>query len=346
MLRGSWSKAFRAPNLVTVNESLVVRNNTRTDYTCQYAADFGGDPDQDTLDCRNTIQRRASGSKDLKAEKSDNTSIGIVLNPLDNLTFTFDYWTIKKKDTIGLFGEENHTLLDLFTRIEAGTGSCAGVGNPLLGRSPVDDEDIPFYEAAGICPAGDLDSVSDIYQNLDTRKVQGYDFGVYYDLDTEIGDWTATWVGTVYKKYDQDPGPAAQALLDAQTAGIIPDNYPVTGFADLMRMDGNQQRKMNARLRWRKNGWGASVAWFYLSNFYQSSLTLADGTTYVIPSMSTWNLSADYRFDLWSSSTRVRVGVNNVGNERAPLADRYFGYFSDAHRDYGRSYFIDLQMSW
>ena len=29
MLRGSWSEAFRAPNLVTVNESLVVRNNTR-----------------------------------------------------------------------------------------------------------------------------------------------------------------------------------------------------------------------------------------------------------------------------------------------------------------------------
>ncbi len=71
MLRGSWSQAFRAPNLITVNESLVVRNNTRTDWTCTYAADFGGDPDQDTLDCRNTIQRRATGSKELKAEKSD-----------------------------------------------------------------------------------------------------------------------------------------------------------------------------------------------------------------------------------------------------------------------------------
>ncbi|MEJ2482744.1 MAG: TonB-dependent receptor [Gemmatimonadota bacterium] len=34
MFRGAWSEAFRAPNLVTVNESLVVRNNTRTDWTC------------------------------------------------------------------------------------------------------------------------------------------------------------------------------------------------------------------------------------------------------------------------------------------------------------------------
>jgi outer membrane receptor protein involved in Fe transport len=350
MLRGSWSEAFRAPNLITVNESLVVRNNTRTDWTCQYAADFGGDPDQDTLDCSNTIQRRATGSKELKPEKSTNTSIGIVLNPVDSLTMTFDYWSIKKKDTIGLFGEENHTLLDLLDRIEQGVSNCDSVGNPLLGRSEVDDDNIPFYLAAGICPAGDLDYVNDRYANLDTRKVQGYDWGVYYDLDSDIGDWTFTWVGTHYTKYDQVPGSAATLLLDAQNAGIIPANYPVAGFDDLRRINGNQDTKMNARVRWRKNGWGASVAWFYLSNFIQDSLDISndDGTLtrWVVPSVSTWNLSADYRFDLWQSSTRVRLGINNVGNKRAPLADRYFGYFSDAHRDYGRSYYIDFQMSW
>ena len=345
MLRGSWSEAFRAPNLITVNESLVVRNNTRTDWACEYAADFGGDPDQDIIDCTNNIQRRATGSKELKPEKSDNYSIGIVLNPLDNLTVTFDYWTIKKKDTIGLFGEENQTLLDLLARIEAGTSNCSSFeGNPLLGRNEVEEEAIPIYLAAGICPAGELDYVNDIYQNLDTRKVQGYDWGVYYDLDSDIGDWTLTWVGTHYTKYDQEPGPAASLLIEAQDAGIIPANYPVSGFADLRRMDGNQNTKMNARVRWRKDAWGASVAWFYLSNFYQSSLTLEDGTRYVIPSMATWNLSVDYSFDLWRSNSRVRFGINNVGNERAPLADRYFGYFSDAHRDYGRSYYLDFQM--
>jgi outer membrane receptor for ferrienterochelin and colicin len=168
MLRGSWSEAFRAPNLVTVNEQLVVRNNTRDDWTCMYAAEFGGDPDQDILDCTNTIQRRATGSKELKPEKSDNTSIGIVLNPVDTLTLTFDYWTIEKKDTIGLFGEENHTLLDLLARIEAGVNNCGSVGNPLIGRSEVEDDYIPIYLEAGICPAGDLDYVNDFYQNLDT----------------------------------------------------------------------------------------------------------------------------------------------------------------------------------
>ena len=46
------------------------------------------------------------------------------LNPLDNLTLTLDFWSIKKKDTIGLFGEENHTLLDLLDSVEQGVSNC------------------------------------------------------------------------------------------------------------------------------------------------------------------------------------------------------------------------------
>ncbi len=345
MLRGSWSEAFRAPNLVTINETIVVRNNTRDDWTCIYAAENGGDPDQDTLDCTNSVQRRAAGSKDLKPEESTNTSIGMVLQPLDNLTFTIDFWKIKKTNTIGLFGEENHTLLDLLDRLEAGTANCSGVGNAAVAREDASEDYAEIYLAAGICPAGDIAYVDDNYQNLDTRKVEGYDFGVYYDLATRLGDWGLTWVGTIYTRYDQEPGAEAQTLIDAQNAGILPANYPVAGFDDLIRKDGNQERKMNARVRWTKNNWGAAVQWFYLSNFYQSSLTLPDGQQWILPSFTYWNLSADYSFDLGSSRSRVRLGINNVGDERAPLADRYFGFISDAHRDYGRSYYLDFRVS-
>jgi outer membrane receptor protein involved in Fe transport len=116
-------------------------------------------------------------------------------------------------------------------------------------------------------------------------------------------------------------------------------------LGDLLRRDGNQKKKMNARVRWLKDRWGASLAWFYLGDFYQSSLTLADGTQYVIPSHTYWNASVDYNFDIGESNTRIRFGVNNLTNERAPLADRYFGYFADAHRDYGRSYYLDVRVA-
>jgi len=64
----------------------------------------------------------------------------------------------------------------------------------------------------------------------------------------------------------------------------------------------------------------------------------------VIPSMTTFNASFDYRFDVWGSDSRFRLGINNFTNERAPLADKSFSYFADAHRDMGRYFYVDLRM--
>ena len=55
--------------------------------------------------------------------------------------------------------------------------------------------------------------------------------------------------------------------------------------------------------------------------------------------------SFDYGFDAWGPDTRLRLGINNFTDERAPLCDCRFGYWSDAHRDTGRQYYLDLTMS-
>ena len=222
LLRGSWSEAFRAPNLITVNESLVVRNNTNDDWLCQYAQDFSSLPEAQDLDCSYSMQRRARGSADLEPEKSENQSIGIVLNPIDNLTFTIDFWKIEKEDTIGLFGEENHTLLDLLYYLEAGNSNCATVGNPAVGRVDPDDDEIAIFESIGLCPAGRADFIEDNYANLDTRIVEGYDFGVYDNLPSAFGDWDFTWQGSITTRYDQVPGHAAQALRAERAVAEAP----------------------------------------------------------------------------------------------------------------------------
>ena len=345
LIRGSWSKAFRAPNLITVNEALVVRTNTIENQVCAYAEEFGGEGAEDELVCSGGVQRRAEGNLGLDPEKSTNTSLGAVWTPIENLMITLDFWSIKKKDTIGLFGEENATLLDLLLRLEAGTSNCGSViGNPAIGYGAVDPEDVPYYLAAGVCPIGQTEYIEDNYQNLDTRTVKGHDIGVYYSLDTGWGEWDFTARGTFYDKYEQEAGGAAALLIQAGEAGVLPPGYFPEGFSDLIRQDGNQANKYNFSLAWRKNAWGANVSAFYLSSFIQTSLTLSDGTRYVIPSMTTFNANVDYRFDLWNSDMRLRFGVNNLTNERAPLADRYFGYFADAHSDIGRSFYLDLRV--
>jgi hypothetical protein len=37
--------------------------------------------------------------------------------------------------------------------------------------------------------------------------------------------------------------------------------------------------------------------------------------------------------------------AENFTDERAPLADRYFRYFADAHTEYGRYMYADVRMS-
>ena len=62
-------------------------------------------------------------------------------------------------------------------------------------------------------------------------------------------------------------------------------------------------------------------------------------------SMTTMNLTMSYNFDLRGNNARVRFAVKNLEDERAPTADRYYGYYADAHQDYGRNFYLDFQLN-
>jgi outer membrane receptor protein involved in Fe transport len=297
-------------------------------------------------DCRYSIQRRATGSKDLKAEESTNTSIGVVIEPIQNLTITLDYWAIEKEDTIGLFGEENHLLVDLVLRLDAGTSNCAGVvGNPAVSRSTdtssLTQAEVDGFLAAGLCPMGTALFVSDQYANLDTRTVEGYDIGVYYDVDTRIGDFSFRYNGSFYDKYQQDATSGISAFLAAEKAANPAIVYPTMGLGDLLSKNGNQEKREAASLSWRKSDFGASVSMYRIGAFFQE---LSTGDIWDVPAMTTYSASVDYSFDIGKTDTRVRLGVSNLTDERAPLYDDSFGFSSDAHTDWGRSYYLDLRM--
>lgn len=348
LLRGSWSQTFRAPNLITINERIVARSNTRTDWVCEYV-----DPDETELDCQQLIQRTAQGASNLAPEEGENFSVGVVLEDPwfdSGLVLTVDYWSIEKNDTIGLFGEENHTLLDLLLRIEQGDGNCSALSvNPAVERDTppaAADPAAALYAAAGICPAGELLRVNDVYANLDTRTVTGYDIGFYMDWDfQDLGQLNLKLNVSLLDKYEQKAGAGASAqLVAAQQAGTLPANFPIAGFADLINRDGNQDYKHLMTLRHKYADFSTSLTWYRLGSFYQSSLTRADGTRWVVPAFNTYDATFTWSTDVGVARTRWRLGVRNLTDERAPLADRFFGFFADAHSDYGRSYYLDLRI--
>ena len=345
--RASWSQAFRAPNLITVNERIITRQGTNTDYACEYAAANGGDPNQRVVDCEYQMSRTAEGSADLYAEESDNSSIGLVWSLGEEFTFTFDYWRVEKDDTIGLLGEENHTVADLLARLEHGAGNCGALqaSAAVVRETEVEPEVAAIYEAAGICPAGNIRYIADRYANLDTRTLTGFDTALLWAFDSRFGEFRFRYLASFLRTYEQEPGGAAAALVAAKQAGTIPASIPVRGFEDLVQSTGNQKQKHQLSLFWRNGPFGASLSNWRIGAIYQDSLTLADGTRWWLDAMSTWNATLDYYWDSGAFDARLRFGARNIGDERAPFADGYFGYLADVHRDYGRNYYVDIRLT-
>lgn len=87
-VRAAGSTGFRAPGLSQVHFSKVITNV------------ISGSPVDVGVFPVNHPAARALGAKDLKEEKSVNLSAGMAVTPVDNLTFTFDVYSIKITDRI------------------------------------------------------------------------------------------------------------------------------------------------------------------------------------------------------------------------------------------------------
>ena len=352
MLRGAVSEGFRAPNLVQVNESIISRENTRTDYyRCEVGLRDGSLSDVD--DCPDDrVQRIASGSKALVPEESTNFNFGIVLEPnfwiFRGLALTADWWKVEKEGTVGLFGEVNHILMDTQIRLQnaqSDIANCAAAtGNPAVIRAEPEADDIAFYAGSGLCPVGDILQVRDVYVNLDERTIEGWDFGLYWELDsTPLGDFSMKLNLSYIEKFYQDPSARAQSLLDAQAQGILRPGVEITGAQELLQLNGKPKIQLAGRLRWRLGDWGAGLSLRHVGKFYDTSANTA-GRTWEVEDWTTVSVNFDRHLTLWDRALRLRIGATNLGNEDAPLADESYGYFGTLHNHLGRSIYFDVRV--
>ena len=232
--------------------------------------------------------------------------------------------------------------------IEQGSSNCGSfVGNPATVREtdPIGADDLALFAAAGICPVGRAIRILDEYINLAKRTLEGQDITVNYDFESEFGEFGLRYSASFTDTFDQVPTGAFTTIQEAQDSGALPGYVNLTGFGNLLGIDGAYDEKHTLKLLWSKGSWGGSVSALKKGDFIDAGLTLADGTEYVVPSMTTIDASLCYKFKLAGTSARIKFAVKNLEDERAPLADGYFGYFGDAHQDLGRNYYIDFKVS-
>jgi outer membrane receptor protein involved in Fe transport len=333
-LRYSASETFRAPALILVNEGFLGRSSSTTDHLLRYVA--GDNIDDDNY----SMQRVTEGNPGLQPELGENESIGIVLEPINNLIITMDKWSIETEDTVGIFGMTNAILLDTLMRIEGGASECTG--NPNVIRNSVPSEAVTW--PSNLCPAGLVQQVLDYYVNTDTRLIEGMDTSIIYSIDTDYGDFGLKLVNVHYDTKNQEAGGDALLLSQAgQPGGLLDGLAPVRGVDNLLGLNGSIEDKYTMKMSWRKGPYEVLLSGTHWDEFYESAhVETIDGVRemWVVDAMSMLNLTLGYKFD---NDLRVRIQVKNLEDERAPLADETFSmYWGDLHTDFGRNYNIEF----
>ncbi|MCB2048123.1 MAG: TonB-dependent receptor [Novosphingobium sp.] len=172
LLRGTWSKGFRIPSF---NESygLPTTGYVELQLDCTKYAAYCASHDNNNY-VTNTYQlgRTSIGNPALSPEKSTSWTLGVVFEPIRNLSFTIDYFNITVKDLIGnVSSADQDAALDAYL--------LNGITDAVPGVTIVPD--IPDTAFPNARPNPKFIQFS--FSNSDKEHVEGIDFGVNYRKD-------------------------------------------------------------------------------------------------------------------------------------------------------------------
>jgi outer membrane receptor protein involved in Fe transport len=193
-LRGTYSTAFRAPN---INDLFLGQqdNFAPVKDPCRGPGVSGGGPvpanctaqgipATGTGDDQSQLRSRVGGNPALKPETAKIFTAGVVLQPtmVKGLTATVDYYNITIDNNISSIGE---------AQILAGCYPQAG-GTPkycnLVVRDPTTQK---------------IQSIFNLNANVGQDKTDGIDISVRYFLPTEFGRFGFSWDGTWLRQYNR-----------------------------------------------------------------------------------------------------------------------------------------------
>ena len=304
-VRAAYSEGFRAPNLTQTNIPAVTVVNTVNDPVSGVSTG---------------VEERRQGNPNLQPEESENLTYGVVIQPTDNLTITADYWQIEQEGIVGLLNADNAVLLDSVLRAQ-------GSSLTRLIRDPITNEPTIF---------------NDTFQNQELREIEGFDVSVQYRIDSNIGTIDLKLSGAYLAKFDQEPGPEQQQIINAGlTAG---------GAGSLIKQNGRPRWRGNASALWRNDTWAAGLYANWVDDVVDTGVradndTAAPGTPLPVDDFLTVSAYVDYSFETeYTKDARVRLGLRNIFDEEPPLADEGLGYFGSLHSNRGRYFYVDFQV--
>ncbi|WP_068070679.1 TonB-dependent receptor domain-containing protein [Novosphingobium lentum] len=338
--RAGYNRAVRAPNSLelfsTPNVGLFAGSDpcagaspTASAAACALtgvtAAQYG------TIDKNpaNQYNQQTSGNTGLRPEKSDTYTLGVVVNPLPNFSFTVDGYDIRIKQLISTLGAQ--FILN----------QCISGGNPF------------YCNAIQRAPGGSLFTgtgfVANPTLNLGSEKTRGIDVTALYKLNVGRGESVSfDLVGTYLDKFEVEPVSGALSTGKYNCAGL----FGLTCGTPLPKW------RHKLRVTWADaDGLSVSAAWRYFNHVTNdqndSNPLLGNGPGTVnpevarIPSVSYFDFTMSARI---GDNYTFRVGVQNIMDKTPPVTDSNYtnngsGTYAQVYDALGRYVFAGFTLN-
>ncbi len=295
-IRSGYNRAVRSPNIEELFETQFVNLWSGSDpcagatpiYTAAQcaltgvtAAQYGSVPESPA----SQYNHLRGGNPNLEPEEADTFTFGVVVEPLESLKLSLDYWSIDIDKTIDRIGSESaEIILDLC----ATKGQLCG----LIHRSP----------GNGNLWMGTDVYVTNIMQNVGKQKWEGLDFAGAYWLNALEGTWNVNMIGTYMMTKQTTPIAGDSSTTYDCVSTISTRCYPTPKWRHTASVSYDSHESWSVTGRWR----------------YFSSVDYDGTVDQIINLKATSYIDLNAVFKFWGNHDIV-IGVNNVLDKDAPL---------------------------
>ena len=285
LLRGSYGTGFLAPSLYQLFNPQTPGLSSPGVSDPLRCPNPNAPGSENNPDCNTQFTATFGGNPLLKPEKSKQTSLGAVWEPLDILSLGVDWFSIDLKDLVSN-GVSIATILD---------PQFAAQFSNLVTRAPT-------------CPEGQpcrIIAIDQTFVNLGRTKIQGLDIDFRLTLPpTSYGRFKAELFATYYTKYDTQntDGSFSSSIsnaLGSPASGITPrwkSYLPVT---------------------WDYGPWQATVA-NTMQSHYTDVNPGADGNPRRVGALNLWDLQGVYS---GFKNLKLTLGAKNIFDRAPPLSN-------------------------
>nr|WP_315485844.1 TonB-dependent receptor [uncultured Undibacterium sp.] len=252
--------------------------------------------------CNVKLPRQTGSNAELVPETSVGGTLGMVIEPMKNLTVSFDYWRVNMDKMLANLPEQVYftdptKYANLFIRDE--TGKLLYIKNTTM--------------------------------NLGGQKAAGIDVATNYAFPTsDMGTFKLQLNGTYLTQFDNQLEKGGDFVSNIGRFGLASNgttsSLPIITF----------RWKHNLALSWSKGDWNTQLTQNYNTGYHDQNLVAAQYYRDIKP-YTVYNFTMTYK---GFKNITIVLGVNNLFDVNPPVTNHsgYTGYLSSAASPLGRAF--------